>query len=73
MSPLADMINHSHMPNSTFHIVNKKLHLNQDNPSYFDPDKYLCDLSLVVGKTDILGFKPIPSSGTELELWQQEI
>jgi len=59
MAPVIDMVNHSHNSNATFHIVNKNLHINQSAPSYFNPEKYLCDFSIIVGPSDVLGFKPL--------------
>ena len=51
LCPLADMANHSHAEECTFHFISEELHPKPDaNKSYYSHDKYLCDVRLITGK-----------------------
>ena len=48
MAPLADCLNHNHMGDSIFYMVNKDLHVEPfKEPSYFKGEKYLSNMSLI--------------------------
>lgn len=60
--PVIDMLNHTHLCNSSIFVVNPALHKSNDCDSYFDPEKFLCDFSLITGKQEgVLDSKPLPN------------